>query len=84
MAHITRKRAGDLKLGDQFVEVDDDTLVTDEEIAANYDVWDQIWYTVRNIGGSADIGWIECTEPFSDESFRIQGEWDQFVWVYID
>lgn len=85
MAHITRKRASQLKPDDQFTWVDDDELTTDEAINAFYDVADQEWFEVVRVYGHADVGTVvyTCPDPTCIEH-EAKGDWDQFVWVYID
>lgn len=85
MATITIKRAGQLVPGMKFAEVDDDNLMSDDEVNENYNAENLLWCEVTATGGHADIGWVEYVSPLTGEVERTgYFDWDLFVWVYKD
>jgi len=82
MATIQITRAGNVQIGDLIIEVDDESLTTDEAVNANYDPNCQNWAQVIDLGGHADIGWLQVRFHGGDE-IKISGDWDQLVWRLV-
>jgi hypothetical protein len=81
MNRIKRVEVGQVRVGQYVTGVDDEDLVTDEDINENYDASEGDWHHVVRASHWADVSRLTLAY-YNGELYRSSGA--GFVWLLVD